>query len=67
MPAIFNDIDQALNWLDFVRVDMNEALNLLENNKEYLEIDPVSNYVLKKSNMGPEVSVFLFYKIIFII
>ncbi len=60
MPAIFNDIDQALNWLDFVRIDMNKALYLLENNEEYFQIDSVSNYVLTKSNMGQEASVFLF-------
>jgi len=60
MSAIFNDIDQALNLLDFVRIDMNKALYLLENNEEYFQIDSVSNYVLKKSNIGQEASVFLF-------
>jgi len=66
MPVIFNDIDQALDWLDYVRIDMNEALNLLENNKEYIEIDLVSNYVLKKSNTGPEVNLFLCFFLFYI-
>ncbi|CAF0949295.1 unnamed protein product [Rotaria sordida] len=54
MPAIFNSIEQALDWIDFDRIDMNEALKLLENHEEYLVIDLVSNYVLKRSNTGPE-------------
>lgn len=56
---IFYEIDQVLNWLDFVRMDTNEALKLLENNQDYIEIDSVSNYVFKKSNDGPEVKKFL--------
>ncbi|CAF4298513.1 unnamed protein product, partial [Rotaria magnacalcarata] len=29
MPAIFKSIDQARDWLDFVRIDANEAVKLL--------------------------------------
>jgi hypothetical protein len=60
MPAVLNDIDQVLAWLDFVRIDVNEALGLLENHEKYFEIDPVSNYVFKKSNIGPKVSEYFF-------
>lgn len=57
MPAILSDADQVLDWLDFVRVSATDALNLLANQAEQLVIDPVSNYVFKKSNTGPEVSI----------
>ncbi|CAF2509819.1 unnamed protein product [Rotaria sp. Silwood2] len=54
MPAIFNSTEQVLDWIDFDRIDMNEALKLLENHEEHLVIDLVSNYVFKRSNTGPE-------------
>jgi hypothetical protein len=58
MPVIFNDIDQALDWIDFVRIDANKAFDLLENHDEFIEIDPVSNYVFNKSNIDSEVDRF---------
>ena len=57
MPAILSDADHVLDWLDFVRVSAADALNLLANQAEHLVIDPVSNYVFKKSSTGPEASI----------
>ncbi|CAF5159131.1 unnamed protein product, partial [Rotaria sp. Silwood1] len=54
IPAIFNSIQQALDWIDFDRIDMNEALKLLENHQQDLVVDLVSNHVFKRSNTGPE-------------
>ncbi|CAF3385200.1 unnamed protein product [Rotaria socialis] len=54
MPAIFKSIDQARDWIDFVRIDANEAVKLLVNHEEYLVIDLVSNHIFKKSNIGHE-------------
>ncbi|CAF4867681.1 unnamed protein product, partial [Rotaria magnacalcarata] len=54
MPAIFKSIDQARDWLDFVRIDANEAVKLLVIDEEYLVIDLVSDHIFKKSNMGHE-------------
>ncbi|CAF0721179.1 unnamed protein product [Rotaria sp. Silwood1] len=54
IPAIFNSIQQALDWIDFDCIDMNEALKLLENHQQNLVIDLVSNHVFKRSNTGLE-------------
>ena len=62
MPVIFNSTEQMLAWLDFVQVKFDDALDLLQNHIDHLEIDPVSNYVFKKSNTGPEVIRFDFDK-----
>lgn len=59
MPAMLSRTDDVLAWLDFARVDVDGALQLLDNVCEHLQIDPVSNYVFKKANTGAEVNVFV--------
>ena len=56
MPAILKKTEDVLAWLDFARVDADDALQLLGNAVEHLQIDPVSNYVFKKTNTGAEVN-----------
>jgi hypothetical protein len=62
MPAMLNRTDDVLAWLDFARVDVDRALQLLDNVFEHLQIDPVSNHVFKKANTGAEVNVFVVHR-----
>jgi hypothetical protein len=56
MPAILNTNEDILAWLDYVRVNVDQALSLLDRSIECMKIDSVSNYVFKKSNTDSEVT-----------
>lgn len=60
MQIIFNSIDQALDWIDFIRTNTSNALKLLANYEDSLSVARVSNNILKWSNNRPEVDKFYF-------